>query len=107
MLFTYDASAKTAEDTNLLKWRQETAETGFEKTPAGNMQIKVPGFSMVWFNGAEAGWFCFYMFLLSVVYVFLFHRSVLFCNPFWIFSQPLFGYIRSFFPTPFGLQTTN
>ncbi|CAK9097939.1 Ketol-acid reductoisomerase (NADP(+)) (KARI) (Acetohydroxy-acid isomeroreductase) (AHIR) (Alpha-keto-beta-hydroxylacyl reductoisomerase) (Ketol-acid reductoisomerase type 2) (Ketol-acid reductoisomerase type II) [Durusdinium trenchii] len=28
------------DDVNLLKWRQETAETGFEKTPAGNMQIK-------------------------------------------------------------------
>lgn len=24
----------------MLKWRQETAETGFEKTPAGSMQIK-------------------------------------------------------------------
>jgi len=28
------------DDANLLKWRQETAETGFEKTPAGSMQIK-------------------------------------------------------------------
>lgn len=28
------------DDVNLLKWRQETAETGFEKTPAGSMQIK-------------------------------------------------------------------
>lgn len=28
------------QDANLLKWRQETAETGFEKTPAGSMQIK-------------------------------------------------------------------
>ncbi|CAJ1327641.1 unnamed protein product, partial [Effrenium voratum] len=28
------------DDVNLLKWRQETAETGFEKTPAGDMQIK-------------------------------------------------------------------
>jgi ketol-acid reductoisomerase len=27
------------DDVNLLKWRQETAETGFEKTPAGNMNI--------------------------------------------------------------------
>jgi len=27
-------------DKNLLKWRQETAETGFEKTPAGSMEIK-------------------------------------------------------------------
>merc|ERR1711904_537335 len=26
-------------DANLLKWRAETAETGFEKTPAGNMDI--------------------------------------------------------------------
>jgi len=27
------------DDVNLLKWRAETAETGFEKTPAGSMQI--------------------------------------------------------------------
>jgi ketol-acid reductoisomerase len=27
------------DDKNLLKWRAETAETGFEKTPAGNMDI--------------------------------------------------------------------
>merc|ERR1719389_1394018 len=27
------------DDKNLLKWRQETAETGFEKTPAGSMAI--------------------------------------------------------------------
>jgi len=27
------------DDDNLLKWRAETAETGFEKTPAGNMTI--------------------------------------------------------------------
>jgi ketol-acid reductoisomerase len=27
------------DDANLLKWRQETAETGFEKTPAGSMDI--------------------------------------------------------------------
>merc|ERR1719401_44202 len=27
------------DDTNLLKWRAETAETGFEKTPAGSMEI--------------------------------------------------------------------
>merc|ERR1712232_651189 len=27
------------DDVNLLKWRQETAETGFEKTPAGDMNI--------------------------------------------------------------------
>mmetsp|Transcript_100906 Transcript_100906/g.282834 ORF Transcript_100906/g.282834 Transcript_100906/m.282834 type:complete len:507 (-) Transcript_100906:98-1618(-) len=27
-------------DANLLKWREETAETGFEKTPAGSMEIK-------------------------------------------------------------------
>merc|ERR1712196_513711 len=27
------------DDVNLLKWRAETAETGFEKTPAGNMYI--------------------------------------------------------------------
>jgi ketol-acid reductoisomerase len=27
------------DDANLLKWRAETAETGFEKTPAGNMEI--------------------------------------------------------------------
>jgi len=27
------------DDKNLLKWRQETAETGFERTPAGNMEI--------------------------------------------------------------------
>ena len=27
------------DDTNLLKWRAETAETGFEKTPAGDMEI--------------------------------------------------------------------
>merc|ERR1711933_621866 len=26
-------------DKNLLKWRQETAESGFEKTPAGDMEI--------------------------------------------------------------------
>ena len=26
-------------DVNLLKWRQDTAETGFEKTPAGSMNI--------------------------------------------------------------------
>jgi len=26
-------------DANLLKWREETAETGFEKTPAGSMEI--------------------------------------------------------------------
>merc|ERR1711937_196169 len=26
-------------DANLLKWRAETAETGFEKTPAGSMEI--------------------------------------------------------------------
>merc|ERR1711976_466712 len=28
------------DDVNLLKWRAETAETGFEKTPAGTMEIK-------------------------------------------------------------------
>mmetsp|Transcript_128542 Transcript_128542/g.274131 ORF Transcript_128542/g.274131 Transcript_128542/m.274131 type:complete len:505 (-) Transcript_128542:46-1560(-) len=28
------------DDANLLKWRQETAETNFEKTPAGSMDIK-------------------------------------------------------------------
>jgi len=28
------------DDVNLLKWRQETAETNFEKTPAGAMDIK-------------------------------------------------------------------
>jgi len=28
------------DDTNLLKWRQETAESNFEKTPAGSMDIK-------------------------------------------------------------------
>lgn len=28
------------DDVNLLKWRQATAETGFEKTPAGSMEIK-------------------------------------------------------------------
>merc|ERR1712217_473757 len=28
------------DDANLLKWRAETAETGFEKTPAGSMEIK-------------------------------------------------------------------
>jgi len=28
------------DDVNLLKWRQETAETNFEKTPAGTMDIK-------------------------------------------------------------------
>merc|ERR1719267_416641 len=27
-------------DKNLLKWREETAQTGFEKTPAGSMDIK-------------------------------------------------------------------
>merc|ERR1711885_49415 len=27
------------DDVNLLKWRAETAETGFEKTPAGPMEI--------------------------------------------------------------------
>merc|ERR1719498_1429734 len=27
------------DDVNLLKWRAETAETGFEKTPAGSMEI--------------------------------------------------------------------
>ena len=27
------------DDTNLLKWRAETAETGFEKQPAGDMEI--------------------------------------------------------------------
>merc|ERR1712054_253163 len=27
------------DDVNLLKWRAETAETGFEKTPAGSMHI--------------------------------------------------------------------
>merc|ERR1719408_736906 len=27
------------DDVNLLKWRAETAETGFEKTPAGSMNI--------------------------------------------------------------------
>lgn len=27
------------DDRNLLKWRNETAETGFEKTPAGSMEI--------------------------------------------------------------------
>jgi len=27
------------DDKNLLKWRAETAETGFEKTPAGSMHI--------------------------------------------------------------------
>merc|ERR1719487_2577447 len=27
------------DDTNLLKWRAETAETGFEKTPAGDVEI--------------------------------------------------------------------
>lgn len=27
------------DDANLLKWRAETAETGFEKTPAGDMEI--------------------------------------------------------------------
>merc|ERR1712176_372531 len=27
------------DDANLLKWRAETAETNFEKTPAGNMEI--------------------------------------------------------------------
>lgn len=29
-----------ADDANLLKWRAETAETNFEKTPAGSMEIK-------------------------------------------------------------------
>merc|ERR1712190_660673 len=28
------------DDVNLLKWRAETGETGFEKTPAGSMEIK-------------------------------------------------------------------
>merc|ERR1719352_2058705 len=28
-----------ADDTNLLKWRADTAETGFEKTPAGAIHI--------------------------------------------------------------------
>merc|ERR1711953_142204 len=27
------------DDVNLLKWRAETAETGFERTPAGSMEI--------------------------------------------------------------------
>merc|ERR1719487_945058 len=27
------------DDKNLLKWREDTAETGFEKTPAGDMYI--------------------------------------------------------------------
>lgn len=34
MMDDWDAS-----DANLLKWRAETAETGFEKTPAGSMDI--------------------------------------------------------------------
>ena len=28
------------DDVNLLKWRAETAETGFEKTPAGEMHMR-------------------------------------------------------------------
>jgi len=28
-----------SDDKNLLKWREETAQTGFEKTPAGDMEI--------------------------------------------------------------------
>merc|ERR1719504_152306 len=27
------------DDINLLKWREETGQTGFERTPAGNMEI--------------------------------------------------------------------